>query len=70
MIIFFPHHPIIGKRYIFTDCMTGKTAARTIKRTGSKAIYSDVFNRHETRYWVEMETDDGQTIVSEYELTK
>ena len=69
MIVFFPDHPTIGKRYIFTDCMTGKTAVRIVLRTGQKSVYSDVFNRHELRHWVEMETDDGQTIVSEYELS-
>lgn len=68
MIIFFDTHPTLGKKYIFTDCMTGATAVRTILRTGEKSVYSDVFNRHELRYWVEMADETGEIIVSEYEL--
>ena len=69
MIIFFDTHPTVQKLYKFVDCMSGQTAVRRVLRIGSKSVYSGVFNRHELRLWVEMESEDGQKIVSEYELT-
>ena len=70
MIIFFDGHPTVQKLYKFVDCISGQTAVRRVLRIGSKSVYSDVFNRHELRLWVEMESEDGQKIVSEYGLTR
>lgn len=69
MIIFLPKHPAKNETILSTDCMSGVQHSRTVEASGSKNIYSDVFNRSERRYWVTMvDNETGEKITCEYEI--
>lgn len=69
MIIFLEKHPKENEVIESIDCMNGESNSYTIKRHGSSAWYSDTWQRHINRLWLEaIDNATGEMFTSEYEL--
>lgn len=62
MIIFFEEHPIVGNSYQFTNIITDEKEQRTVTARVKKQRGRELY------FEATMTTEDGRSIVAEYEV--
>lgn len=63
-IVFFEDHPTVGNSYKFKNILTGETVTRTVTTRVKKRRGREMY------FEATMTTDDGRSVVAEYEVDK